>query len=291
MTTTSYAAAAREGARVLHDAGFDTDEAAREVSVLARARLGWDQATWLSRKSDAAPDAFAAGLLTWVSRRARREPVAYITGVREFYGRPFQVTPDVLVPRPETELLVDVALETRDAVRSGDDSLALRVLDVGTGTGCLAVTLALEWPQAEVFATEVSAGAIAVAKRNAEALSAGARVTFMHESLTGSFEASLDLIVSNPPYVEERSRGELPVDVREFEPASALFGGPDGLDVIRQLVPAAVRALRSGGRLIFEIGDGQSDAVEALVRSSGLVWREARPDLAGILRVVVADKT
>ncbi len=290
MTLPSYAAIARDAARVLQEAGFDSEDAARDVGVLARTWLGWDQAAWLSHKSDAATGAFAAGLTAWVARRARREPVAYIVGTREFYGRSFHVTPDVLVPRPETELLIDVALEIRAATRSQGRSLAVRILDVGTGTGCVAVTLALEWPEAELFATDVSEGALRVAARNAEALSAAGRVTFLHESLTGSFDASLDLIVSNPPYVEERSRGDLPADVREFEPAGALFAGADGLDVIRQLVPAATRALRPGGRLMFEIGDRQVQAVAALVGGSGLVWRGARSDLAGIPRVVVADK-
>lgn len=289
MTPTSYAAAAREGAHALHEAGFDREDAARDVSVLARAWLGWDHATWLAHKDDAASAEFVGGLMAWVARRARREPVAYIAGVREFYGRLFRVTPDVLVPRPETELLVEMALERREAARSRPESRTVRILDVGTGTGCVAVTLALEWPEAELFATDVSPAALRVAIENAGALSA-ARVTFLHEPLTASFDASLDLIVSNPPYVEERARDALPTDVREFEPPGALFGGPDGLNVIRQLVPAAMRALRPGGRLMFEIGDRQSESVAALVQASGLVWREARPDLAGIPRIVVADK-
>jgi release factor glutamine methyltransferase len=287
LTLPSAATVAREAARLLADAGFSEQERMRDISVLARAWLGWDHARWLSEKGSPAPAGFVDGLLGWVARRARREPVAYITGIREFYGRPFRVTPNVLIPRPETESIIDLALEWANARH--ERSQPLRVLDLGTGSGCLAVTLALELPDSTIVASDIFEAALQVARLNAAAWGVAERITFVEQSLAGPSAEAFDLIVANPPYVPERDRAELEPDVREFEPAGALFGGFDGLDVVRALLPAAARALAMDGRLLMEIGAGQADLVATLVAEAGLRLRHVRPDLAGIPRVVVAD--
>jgi release factor glutamine methyltransferase len=217
--------------------------------------------------------------------------VAYITGTREFYGRPFRVTPAVLVPRPETEGLVEEALRLVSGDGRGPATGAgLRVVDVGTGSGCLAITLALEWPAAAVTATDVSPDALAVAAENAARLGA-ARIDFRRTNLLDGLPGRFDLVVSNPPYIALADRASLPPDVRDHEPAAALYGGEDGLDVVRGLVAAAAARLAPNGYLVMEIGAGQADAVRALVeRTTGLAWRHVTPDLAGIPRVVVASR-
>lgn len=281
----TVAAVAREAVHTLRLAGFAADEAVREIGVLARAWLGWDTARWLSDQHVPAPAGFTEGLAGWVGRRGAREPAAYIIGRREFYGRTFHLTPDVLIPRPETELIVDTALGLL-AARPG--RAAVDILDVGTGSGCLAVTLALECPAARLAATDISEAALAIAAGNARALGVEGRIAFLHAALTGGVDGACDLIVSNPPYVAETDRPSLPADVREFEPAAALFGGPDGLEVIRALLPASARALRPGGALIIEIGQGQAAAVERMLAPAGLVWIDTHGDLSGTPRVVIA---
>jgi release factor glutamine methyltransferase len=161
-------------------------------------------------------------------------------------------------------------------------------MDVGTGSGCLAVTVALEDGNVEAIATDVSAAALEVARENARRLGVRDRITFRHAPLTADLECGADLIVSNPPYVGEDERLSLPPDVRDWEPAGALFAGADGLDVIRVLLPAAARALRPGGWLVLEIGSGQEDAVRDLLGASGLRWQRTSRDLSGHPRVVTA---
>ena len=282
MTITESAAAA---ARVLIESGFEPEEARRDVAVLARHVLGWSLTDWAIRSREEAPADFHSRLAEFTRRRATHEPVAYITGVREFYGRTFRVTPAVLTPRPETEILVETTLSLLpSALLLGAETA---IVDVGTGSGCIAITLALEAHAARVVATDTSSDALAIARANADAL--GARVEFVKASLIpAGIEA--DLIVSNPPYIPESDRASLPVDVRDFEPAAALFAGPDGLDVIRELVPAARHALKSGGRLIMEIGAGQADAVAAIVRSAGFERPYVTSDLQGIPRIVIAAR-
>ena len=276
-------------ARLLTDAGFPLDEARRDAAVLARSVLGWTTAQWASLLRDDAPDNLMERLEPLATRRSRHEPVAYITGTREFFGRPFQVTPSVLIPRPETEGIIDEALavlRARDAVSNP------LIVDVGTGSGCIAITLALEWPGARIIATDISAETLNVAKANAAAL--GAPV--VEFSLVGSGQflppsiGGADLIVSNPPYVAERDRASLSRDVRDFEPAAALFAGDDGLAVIRTLVPEAAKRLATGAALIVEIGAGQADAVSEIVGGSGLILQAIRPDLQAIPRIVVARR-
>ena len=273
-----------EAVAILRASGFDAEEARRDVSVLARHVLAWTLADWASQSRDAAPAGFAEKLTALARRRATHEPVAYLTGVREFYGRPFRVSPAVLIPRPETEGLIDSFLQ-REGREEGEGSEGFTIVDVGSGSGCVAITLKLEYPWARVISTDVSAAALDVARANADRL--GAQVEFVEASLLPS-GVQADVVVSNPPYVPERDRASLAPDVRDFEPAGALFAGPDGLDVIRLLVPAARAALTPGGLLLMEIGQGQADAVAALVARSGLTLETIAPDLQGIPRVVIA---
>ena len=284
MTLADAAAAA---ARRLEAAGLPAADSRRDAVRLARAALGWSTADWLTRQHTAAPAAFAAAFDALVSRRAGHEPLAYILGEREFYGRAFRVTPDVLIPRPETELLVESALEVLAARPPG--SRPPLVVDVGTGSGCIAATIALEAPDVRVVGTDVSAAALAVARGNVDRL--GARVELRPGSLLAGTTEAVDVLVSNPPYVSEAERPTLPLEVSRYEPGPALFGGLDGLDVIRTLVPAAARALAPGGALLLEIGAGQASAVTRLVAATpGLTLDRVRLDLQGIPRVVIARR-
>ena len=274
------------GTRILVAAGFPLDEARRDVSVLLRHALGWSMAEWAAKSRDQAPDGLETTIELLARRRGAHEPVAYITGTREFYGREFGVTRAVLIPRPETELIVDELLRVGPAGSAG--SAGPRILDVGTGSGCLAITIALEWPGARVMATDVSAEALEVARRNAQSLGAG--VEFVLASLVPPNTVPFDVIVSNPPYVPLSDRPTLAPDVRDFEPSTGLFGGDDGLEVIRGLADAASRALVPGGWLLMEIGIGQSAIVSDIVTKAGLHVDRVVPDLQGIPRVLIARR-
>ncbi|HYN08399.1 MAG TPA: peptide chain release factor N(5)-glutamine methyltransferase [Vicinamibacterales bacterium] len=280
---------AADAARQLASAGLSADDSRRDAVLLARWRLGWTAATWLTRSNERVPAGFSEAFEPLIARRARREPLAYITGEREFYGRAFRVTPDVLIPRPETELLVEQALEQLKemAGTSRPDGEPARAVDVGTGSGCLAITLALEAPASRIVATDVSPAALDVARSNARDLGVPDRIEFRIASLADDFPAAFDLIVANPPYVPEADRASLSPEVREYEPAGALFAGPDGLDVIRALVPSAAAALRPHGVLMMEIGDGQADAVVHLMRMAGFSQIRLVADLQSIPRVIM----
>jgi release factor glutamine methyltransferase len=285
---TTVGAWAADAAAALERAGFSDADARVDVAVIARALLGWDTAAWMLRQREPVPAGSAAALDAAIARRARREPVAYITGVREFYGRPFAVTPDVLIPRPETELVVDEAIREWRRIGGSAGARPPVIMDIGTGSGCLAVTLAAELPGSRLIGTDISRAALTVAARNAESLGAAGRIAWRHAALTAGVETPVDIVVANPPYVPDGDRPRLPPDVRDYEPASALFAGPDGLDVIRALLPAAADVLRSGGALVMEIGAGQAGAVEEIARAdAGLRLDRIAPDLAGVPRVAV----
>jgi release factor glutamine methyltransferase len=229
----------------------------------------------------------------FLKRRAAGEPVAYITGVREFYGRPFRVTPDVLIPRPETELLIDLAREraSGDLARERAGSAASpAILDVGTGSGCIAITLALEIPGARVVATDVSAAALAIARANAEALGADVEMLEGDGEAPARTRGPFDLVVSNPPYVVRGDARALDPAVGAYEPALALFapdGDPDRW--VRRLAEAGRELLAPGGALLIELGYDQSERAVALARASGFT-AEAAPDLAGVPRALVATR-
>ncbi len=216
-------------------------------------------------------------------RRRAGEPVAYLLGVREFYGRPFRVDRRVLIPRPDTEALVEVALE-----RTRGISLSARVLDLCTGSGCVAATLARERPTTRVVGADVSEGALAVAAENALRLGA-VNCGFVRSDLFAAFapgRARFDLVTANPPYIAEGERAGLSVDIREFEPAVALFGGADGLDVLRRIVAEAAGFLEADGILAVEIGADQGEATRALFADAGFTAIETRRDYGGHERVV-----
>ena len=275
---------ADHAAQALIARGFAPEDARRDVAVIARHVLGWTMADWVTNAGALSPAGFAESLQRLVLRRMTHEPVAYITGVREFYGRQFMVSRAVLIPRPETEGVIEAIPPGVFADRGAGHPVAL---DIGTGSGCLAITLALEHPAARVIATDVSRDALSIANENAQRLGAD-HVEFIESPLVPPGLPPLDLIVTNPPYVPERDRASLSPDVRDFEPALALFAGEDGLDVIRALLPEARAALKPGGALVMEIGAGQADAVGALLGEAGLRLIAVRPDLQGIPRIVVA---
>ena len=271
-----------EAARRLAEAGIDARDAAFDAEVLARRALGWDRATYLARWREPAPPGFGDRFGPLVARRCRREPVARIIGRREFWGLDIEVTPAVLVPRPESELLVETAL-----ARLGDRTARWTIADVGTGSGCLAIALARELPRARVTATDICPDAIAVAQRNAVRHGAASRVAFRRTDLLDGLPGPYDLIVSNPPYIPDAVVGTLAPEVRLHEPAAALRGGPDGLDTARRLVAAAAGRLRPGGWLVMEIGAGQSGDAADLARGAGMRTAAVHPDLQGIPRAVV----
>ena len=220
-----------------------------------------------------------------IERRISGEPTQYLTGTREFYGRPFAVDPRVLIPRPETELLVDTALEAipKDA--------AYRVLDLCTGSGCVAVTLAAERPNATVFATELSPAACEVARSNAAALKVGDRVRVLEGDLFGPLERGslFHVVVSNPPYVPSEEIAALAAEVRR-EPRMALDGGGDGLEITRRLADQAPSWLGPGGMLAVEISEGQGPEALRLLQSAGLVRAGLRKDLSRLDRLVFGYK-
>jgi release factor glutamine methyltransferase len=220
-----------------------------------------------------------------VERRYRGEPIQYITGETEFYGLPFRVTPDVLIPRPETEHLVEhaIALGREFTEPRG----LIRILDVGTGSGAIAVGLAVHLAGARITAIDVSADALALARDNAARNAVSEQLRFLQGDLLGPVTGEqFDLVVSNPPYVPERDCESLSVEVREYEPALALFAGEDGLDVYRRLIPAGYAALAPGGYMLLEIGYGQAEGLRALLAGSGFKGIDFLPDLQGIARVV-----
>ncbi len=223
-----------------------------------------------------------------VARRAAHEPLQYITGRQEFFGLDLRVAPGVLIPRPETELLVEATLHWATA----NVQPTLRVADVGTGSGAIALALAAHLPHAEIVALDLSATALAIAKGNAARLGLADRLTFFESDLLAALLPELetglrlDVVVSNPPYVPDSDAPTLPPEVRDFEPHTALFAGPDGLAVYRRLIPQANAALRPGGLLALEFGYGQREGLADLLQP----WDDVRflDDLSGIPRVALA---
>jgi release factor glutamine methyltransferase len=286
MTTLDVAGRVSAARRKLVAAGIDERDAAIDVEVLARHVLGWDRARYLTRARDPVPPAFDERLDPLVERRCRREPVAQITGSREFWGLDIAVTPDVLIPRPESELLVETALALLV-----DRAAPWVIADVGTGSGCLAVALALELPGARLTATDISPPALAVARQNATRHGVADRIDFQETAFLYGVPGPYDLVVSNPPYVPEPEMTGLAPDVARFEPTSALCGGPDGLDPARELLPVMTARLRTGGWLVMEIGAGQDGAVaELVVCQPDLCLVEIRRDLQGIPRAAVIQR-
>jgi len=266
--------------------GVAADEAEIDARLLAEHLLGWDAARFFTSADEPTPEGFSDRYDALVERRARREPLAYITGRQEFWGLTFEVKPAVLIPRPETELVVEVALELY-----ADPALPMSIADVCTGSGCIAVALASERPQARIIATDISQPALQVAAKNAARHHVDGRIRFVRTDLLNNISERFRMIVANPPYVPTGDRPSLPPEVRDHEPMLALLAGPDGLDIMRRLLAQAGDHLHPGGALIVEIGYGQSDAVSTLISiTPGLTMVDVRSDLQGIPRTVVARR-
>ena len=230
------------------------------------------------------PDAERGRFRELVKRRGAGEPVAYLVGSREFFSLPLAVSPAVLVPRPETEGLV---VRTLDLCRSAE---APRIIDVGTGSGAIAIALAKHLPRAEITATDISAAALEVARGNAERHGVAERIRFVHGDLCAAAEGPWTVMVSNPPYVREDEFAALPRDVREHEPRGALVAGPEGTEVVARLAVAAAAALAPGGWLLVEIGPAVADASLRLLEGAGLSVGPVLKDLAGLQRIVQARR-
>ncbi len=278
--------ALKQGAGELRGAQVPSPVLAAELLLLHVLEV--DRAWLYAHAADSLDAASASRFHELISRRAAGMPTQYLTGRQEFWGLDLEVTPDVLIPRPETEHVVEVALARLGQERS---QAPLGIADVGTGSGCLAVALASELARARVFASDISPRALAVARRNAARHSLAARIAFVESNLLAAFRArSLDLIVSNPPYLGSKEAASLPREVGEHEPHAALFAGEEGVEIYPALIAQAAERLVPGGLLVLELGYGASVRVRALADPA--LWREIEitNDLAGIPRVFAASR-
>lgn len=272
----------------LTGAGVDNNEAVLDTNLLARHVLGWSRAEMLLRQDDELPTGFEEAFNALVERRARREPAAYIRGKQEFWSREFDVTPEVLIPRPESELIVE---ELINLLPVDAPALPRRVADIGTGSGCIAVSVAAERPTVHVVATDISRAALDVARRNAEAAGVAARIEFVECAYLSGTTGPFDFILANPPYISESEYEELAPEVREYEPQMALLAGDDGLRDIRQIVDVAAARLKPGGTLFMEIGHTQGERLAALMKAfPSLTLSRISTDLQRIPRVAVIER-
>ncbi len=276
---------ALEAGSVRLSAGPHTEWARRDAETLLLFVTGMSRATLLAHADDELDIPKAAAYAASIERRLVGEPIQYITGETEFYGLPFRVTRDVLIPRPETEHLVEKVIELATQFSMP------RIVDVGTGSGAIAVALAHVLPTAKITAIDLSEAALQVGRENAARNGAIERIRFLNGDLLAPVVGEqFDFVVSNPPYVPTADQDTLAVEVRDFEPGLALFAGVDGLDIYRQLIPASFAVLVPGGFVALEIGYGQSDAVRALLAQAGFTDIVFTPDLQGIPRVACARR-
>ena len=283
MTVHERVAAARQR---LRDAGIGAAEAQASARLLAEHVLAWDTTRYLTWGHEAEPPGFEARYGAAVSRRAGREPSAYITGRQEFWGLPLEVSPSVLIPRHETELIVEAALEL-----FGAETRPLDIADACTGCGNLAVTLAHELARASIVATDISEEALDVARRNADRHGVAARIRFVRADVLDGVDGPFDLIVANPPYVKRGDRPALQPEVRDHEPGVALFGGTAGTELVATVVEQGTARLRPGGCLMFEFGFGQEIEAETLIAAApGLTMVGLRRDLQGLARMAIARR-
>lgn len=262
----------------------------RTAGVLLAHVLGVDRTHLLTRSDEQIAGSEYEDYLRLIDRRAAGEPLQYITGHQEFYGLDFHVTPAVLIPRPETEFLVERIIKLMD-----DAIPSPLIVDVGTGSGCIAVALAVNVPRARVIATDLSAAALEVARTNAEDHRASDRIEFFQGDLlepleTRHLENSVDVLASNPPYVNDAHAELIQREVRDWEPREALFGGAEGLDFYRRLLVEGLTFVKPGGYMIFEIGYNQLDAIKEII--AALEWEliDVVNDLQGIPRTVTLRK-
>jgi len=258
--------------------------ARQDAETLLLHVLGKDKAWLIAHAEEELSGDQAALYAELLERRFQGEPIQYITGEAEFYGLPFHVTRDVLIPRPETEHLVEKALEL------ASNFTVPRIVDVGTGSGAIAMALAHKLPDARITAIDLSTAALAIATENAKRNSVALRF-LLGDLLAPVASEQFEFVVSNPPYVPSADRSTLSVEVRDYEPEMALFAGDDGLEIYRRLIPAAFDALIPGGYVVLEIGYGQSHAITELLARPGFEQIEFVPDLQGIPRVACARRT
>jgi release factor glutamine methyltransferase len=267
-------------------AGIDNARFEARLLLAHASRLTIEQL--VARGTDEAPAATVEALRTLTARRVRREPMAYILGEREFWGLPFKVTPAVLVPRPDSETVIEAVLSLMP-----DRGRAWRILDLGVGSGCLLLTLLHEYPKAQGVGLEASPGALAIAQENAERLGVAGRTTlkagdWRQPAWVDALGGPFDLVVSNPPYIESAAVGRLMPEVSAHEPRLALDGGADGLAAYRVIASAGPKLVTSGGFLVVEGGEGQALEISTLFAGAGLRPMPPWKDLGGIERVVAA---
>jgi len=280
-------AARRALADQLRQAGIDSAET--DARLLIAHALGIDRAELIANGERALNGDESKAIDALSERRLKREPVARIFGRKEFWSLSLQVGPAVLVPRPETETVIEAALDA--VVRDARQLERLRILDIGTGSGALLLALLSELPNAVGIGSDISAAALDVARANAERSDLAGRATFVACDIAAGLQGSFDLIISNPPYVARGDIASLAPEVRDYDPALALDGGADGLNGYRAIAADARRLLAPDGKLIVELGAGQEPAVRALFTNAGLTVAAARDDLAGIPRALSATVT
>lgn len=291
--------ALKTGMVMLSEADVSSFTLAAELLLLHT--LGRNR-TWLyTHPEEIIADAEAQRFFDLIARRAAGEPTQHLTGKQEFWGLEFAVNPDVLIPRPETEHLIEVTLDrlALREVRSGrtqvTDGAGMFIADVGTGSGCIAIALAKELPKARFVASDISPAALAVARSNAERHGVFERIHFSNHNLlwnaTDHRSKQFDAIVSNPPYIGKREAASLAREVRDHEPASALFGGEEGYELYGSLIVQASERLEPGGLLVLELGYNSLAAVQPLLNAPTWSYVSVTNDLAGIPRVIAAERT
>ena len=281
-------------AKRLQQAGIHNAEALADAELLARHVLDWDRSTYLLRNHEPPPSKFDAAYEAIIERRTAREPVSLITQQREFWGLDFSVKPGVLIPRPETELIVETAID----LFSDRINTKLSIADIGTGSGCLAVALALEFPNSIISALDTSATALEIARNNCVVHSVTDRVRLLENNFETWLSSrsspfyELDLIVANLPYIPQGTIKNLSPEVQIYEPHCALNGGPDGLLLIRKLLALAPTFLSEKGFLLLEIGEAQAPALQEILKSiPTLVLNGFRSDLQGIPRTTIIERS
>lgn len=283
IAATTIGAAHRAAAARLAVAGLA--EPRREARLILALALEVDPATVLGYPERGVDEAAQARLGALIARRLRHEPYSRLKGRREFWSLDFALSPETLDPRPDSEALIEAAL-----AHLPDRQARLRILDFGTGTGCLLLALLTELPNAVGLGIDIQPGAVETARRNAAALGLEARAQFKQGDWDREIEGQVDVILANPPYIPSKSIPSLAPEVAVFDPPAALDGGADGLDAYRLLAPATQRLLTQGGLACFEFGSGQTVSVVRLLCESGLTINEIRRDMAGLERCVVATR-
>ena len=275
-----------EAAGRLREAGIETPEL--DARLLLCDAAGLNHEAYIARGGETLRPEEAARFEAALGRRLKREPVSRILGLGEFYGRAFLVGPETLDPRPDTETLIDAALEI--AKTRGGRNRPLTILDLGTGTGCILLTLLAALPKARGLGTDISQAALAIARKNAGRLGVAERASFVAADWLDGIEGKFAIVLSNPPYIPSREIAGLAADVRTYDPRVALDGGADGLQAYRKIAARAGQALAQDGALLVEIGASQGDDVAGIFRAAGLQVSSIKKDLAGRPRVVIAGR-